>query len=322
MESPFSIINRPGPDCELTIKVKFKSVEKFRSVYREQIANSRYFIAGSRVKPPGTRIQLIWILEELNDLEIWSWGTVERAVTPEEASETGEEPGMELRLFDMIPERKKKIEKILALDPSVKEVLSKYRDSEQSTGYTTIKKKPHQSLEDRAKELIEMAENARDYYELLGVPKDAPEEKIRTAYRQMARRYHPDRFANRIPQELHERVEQAYQKIIDAYTTLKNPEKRNEYDIKIGNYLNPLAQRAALPHLRLKRAFTNVYKKMVGERQEQIQALLEDADRALQEDKPKLALSKLKLAKALDPLNPKVNKKLKEVQALIPNEEE
>jgi curved DNA-binding protein len=63
----------------------------------------------------------------------------------------------------------------------------------------------------------------RDYYETLGVDRNASEEDIRRAYRQLARRYHPD-----VSKE--EGAEQRFKEISEAYEVLRDPEKRARYD--------------------------------------------------------------------------------------------
>lgn len=64
----------------------------------------------------------------------------------------------------------------------------------------------------------------RDYYETLGVSKDAPQEDIRRAYRKLARKYHPD--VN--PED--EGAEQKFKEINEAYQVLSDPDKRKKYD--------------------------------------------------------------------------------------------
>jgi len=64
----------------------------------------------------------------------------------------------------------------------------------------------------------------RDYYEILGISRDAGEEEIKKAYRQMALQYHPDR--NRGDKEAEEKFKEAS----EAYEVLKDPEKRRLYD--------------------------------------------------------------------------------------------
>ena len=68
-----------------------------------------------------------------------------------------------------------------------------------------------------------MAVGYRDYYEILGVSRDADEEEIRRTYRRLARQYHPD--VNREPG-----AEDRFKEISEAYEVLRDPEKRGRYD--------------------------------------------------------------------------------------------
>ncbi len=63
----------------------------------------------------------------------------------------------------------------------------------------------------------------RDYYEVLGVARDADETAIKSAYRKLARQYHPD--VNKSPD-----AEERFKEINEAYEVLSDPEKRRVYD--------------------------------------------------------------------------------------------
>jgi curved DNA-binding protein len=68
-----------------------------------------------------------------------------------------------------------------------------------------------------------MAVGYKDYYEALGLKRDASREDIQRAYRKLARKYHPD--LNKGPD-----AEQKFKEINEAYQVLKDPEKRQKYD--------------------------------------------------------------------------------------------
>ena len=64
----------------------------------------------------------------------------------------------------------------------------------------------------------------RDYYEVLGIAKNASEDEIKKAYRQIAIKYHPDRNPG------DKQAEEKFKEAAEAYNVLHDPQKRQQYD--------------------------------------------------------------------------------------------
>ena len=69
-----------------------------------------------------------------------------------------------------------------------------------------------------------MAENKRDYYEVLGLKKGASDDEIKKAFRKMAMKYHPDRNPG------DKNAEEQFKQINEAYSVLSDPDKKSKYD--------------------------------------------------------------------------------------------
>src|SRR5438552_15968969 len=64
----------------------------------------------------------------------------------------------------------------------------------------------------------------KDYYDILGVKKNAPDDEIKKAYRNLAKKYHPDRNKG------NKEAENKFKEISEAYAVLSDKEKREQYD--------------------------------------------------------------------------------------------
>ena len=64
----------------------------------------------------------------------------------------------------------------------------------------------------------------RDYYDILGIGKDAKEQEVKSAYRKLAKKYHPDSNPN------DKNAEQMFKEITEAYNVLSDKEKKRLYD--------------------------------------------------------------------------------------------
>jgi curved DNA-binding protein len=78
-----------------------------------------------------------------------------------------------------------------------------------------------------------MAVQFRDYYETLGVPKTASDDEIKSAFRKLARKYHPDVAKDK------KTAEEKFKQINEAYEVLSDAEKRKKYDQLGANWNQP-----------------------------------------------------------------------------------
>ncbi len=66
--------------------------------------------------------------------------------------------------------------------------------------------------------------NSKDYYQVLGLKKDASAEEIKKAYRKLAVKYHPDKNQG------NKEAEEKFKEINEAYAVLSDPQKKSQYD--------------------------------------------------------------------------------------------
>ncbi len=66
----------------------------------------------------------------------------------------------------------------------------------------------------------------KDYYKILGVSRQATQKEIKSAYRSLAKKHHPDATG--------EESDDQFKDIQEAYSTLSDPEKRSDYDACLG----------------------------------------------------------------------------------------
>ena len=71
-----------------------------------------------------------------------------------------------------------------------------------------------------------MSSKEKDYYEILGVPKDADEKAIKKAYRKLAFKWHPDKNPDNKKE-----AEEKFKEVNEAYSVLSDPDKRRQYDM-------------------------------------------------------------------------------------------
>lgn len=99
-----------------------------------------------------------------------------------------------------------------------------------------VEEKPALSLE----KYLEQIERAETHYETLNISHKATVAEIKTAYFNLAKRYHPDLFHKQTDDKTHSRIQHAFSEIAHAYEILRDEEKRQTYDYKLRKLLEEL----------------------------------------------------------------------------------
>lgn len=115
-----------------------------------------------------------------------------------------------------------------------------FKGAEEKTGKGTAAGKAAAGNETANEKPADVAEvhalrytlSSRNYYQLLGVGRDAREDDIKKAYFRLARRFHPDRFPRDLPKESRAMIEEVFSAMTVAYRTLMDKDKRAAYNEK------------------------------------------------------------------------------------------
>ncbi len=82
----------------------------------------------------------------------------------------------------------------------------------------------------------ETADSKLEYYELLGISQFATQDEIKSAYKKLAARFHPDKVPIGASNEKKKEFEETFQKIVAAYNTLSDTKLRSQYDHQNTDY--------------------------------------------------------------------------------------
>ena len=138
-----------------------------------------------------------------------------------------------------------------------------------------------------------------DHYQLLGVERDVGRRPLRKSYFQMSKRYHPDRFYQKILGDYESMIEAIFQRVTRAYQTLTNARKRKEYDQQLeqSTAVHQQHQQASTPASRQSESRAG----MKGDKKKEMayKVLVQRSDEALEEGRFSQALDGYRKALSL-----------------------
>jgi curved DNA-binding protein CbpA len=183
--------------------------------------------------------QLAAFDERISDFELARRLRSEQLLTPETLEQAQSKQVCDIiRLSLMWTEGVWEFDQRSLLDETVNldiDVEALLREAERKlTGQSADESPPIQTEDshETIEKFLDRLRHADSHYDVLGVESTAPPEQLKSAYYDLARRFHPDRFRKSEP-ELVGRMESAFAKITQAYDTLRDDDLRANYNTKL-----------------------------------------------------------------------------------------
>ncbi|UCE20976.1 MAG: J domain-containing protein, partial [Candidatus Aminicenantes bacterium] len=141
--------------------------------------------------------------------------------------------------------KKKKAKKVSVPEKEVEKKEKILEEEKEEKVAVEEEKKAPEVLDDETKkkiadlEMLNQEIESKNYYEILGVARDATPKEIKKSYFEIARKYHPDRFDRELPQDSREMVEEVFGHITRAFQTLNNEKEKQDYDARLDEPAEP-----------------------------------------------------------------------------------
>ena len=137
------------------------------------------------------------------------------------------------------PRARKKAKKAVAPEKEEVKIEKVRKETKTKKVIEEEEKKPPKHEEDKTQRKIDELKElnkeieSMNFYQILDVLRDADQKKIKSAYFEMARKYHPDRFDRNLPKDTRGMVEEVFGHITRAFQTLSNEKEKQDYDEKL-----------------------------------------------------------------------------------------
>lgn len=241
------------PLAEVIREISAKFLSGRLSVEQDRIKVAAYFYKGSFVYAASnlrdlrlrgyllkmgvlSSPQLAGIAEDLSDVELAKTLCQENLLTPAAAAQVQTRQISDILRFALLMkhgtwsfDERSQLNEAVNLTFDVDALLL---EAERRITSKTVPETQTTAAPDSIDDFLDRLRKAESYYDLLGVDESASPEQLKSAYYDLARRYHPDRFRKSEP-ALVGRIESAFARLTQAYDTLSDDGLRAGYNAKL-----------------------------------------------------------------------------------------